>query len=294
MSRTVPAAGARRTSLPWAPAGPAFPRPSISAWPRPSRRSLSPAACARIPADSTSCRAARNSFSEEIPSSRSAACRSKRLAGEAERRLRFQVAALGLPEGRALHLDQRLADGHLLAQGHEHLPDHALGARGEVGDPALVESHLAREGHGRLERATRHRGGLHEPLREEALRDPDDAHLVATLVALVGLPGVLAGVGEELLHRTVEVRRLRGLVLVVCVPGLGLRWRRGGRRAACDQDGERGGQYEAVHRRSPPVRMVSVLHSSCCSSSAASSSRRTSSRARRESRVSNRGDSPSW
>src|SRR5512137_918705 len=75
----------------------------------------------------------------------------ERLASQAERRLRFQVAALRLAEPSALHLEQGLPDGHLLAQGHEHLADDTLGAGGEVGDLAFREADLAREGHGRLQ-----------------------------------------------------------------------------------------------------------------------------------------------
>ena len=74
----------------------------------------------------------------------------ERLAGEAKRRFRFQVAALRLPEPGALHLEQWLPDGHLFPQGHEHLPDHALGARGEVGDLALRKAHLTCERDRRL------------------------------------------------------------------------------------------------------------------------------------------------
>ena len=49
---------------------------------------------------------------------------------------------------------------------------------------------------------------LTSPPSTRLARRAHEAHLVATLVALEGLLLVLAGEGEELLHRPVEIRRL--------------------------------------------------------------------------------------
>ena len=120
--------------------------------------------------------------------------------------------ALGLARGREVETPVDLLDA-LLPEVHEYAPYYTRKPRTEMGDLALVEANLSGQLHSIPEASALNQGRIDQSLLDEIHRDPDDPHLVTTLLALISAHSVLAFRGEQLGGLAIQIGSLRVIVV---------------------------------------------------------------------------------